>query len=194
MPAKDITVDVLENPSVIWDGTKYIIVLGEGVKQFRPFTQAGEVWLNGKLQDRPFQTSSGDQVEYRPYSQEGRLTWELQVLFYGMSVVAKVRHEQAGHYILPKDLSAMKDIDLSQVAVWESLPAVGEIWDELRLDADLQQLKVVHGRRPGIWSEIMAVQGVGEVVIAVATPPYTDGKSQITKLCRHHSGDFRGRE
>ncbi len=171
MPAKDITVDVLENPSVIWDGTKYIIVLGEGVKQFRPFTQAGEVWLNGKLQDRPFQTSSGDQVEYQPYSQEGRLTWELQVLFYGMSVVAKVRHEQAGHYILPKDLSAMKDIDLSQVAVWESLPAVGEIWDELRLDADLQQLKVVHGRRPGIWSEIMAVQGVGEVVIAVATPP-----------------------
>lgn len=171
MPEKDITVDVLEKPSVIWDGTKYIIVLGEGVKQFRPFAQAGEVWLNGMLQDKPFQISSGDQVEYQPYSQEGRLTWEMQVLFYGMSVVAKVRHEQAGHYILPKDLSAMKDIDLAQVAIWESLPAVGEIWDETRLNMDLQQLKVVHGRRPGIWSEIMAVRGVGEVVIAVATAP-----------------------
>ena len=171
MPEKDITVDVLEKPSVIWDGTKYIIVLGEGVKQFRPFAQAGEVWLNGMLQDKPFQISSGDQVEYQPYSQEGRLTWEMQVLFYGMSVVAKVRHEQAGHYILPKDLSAMKDIDLAQVAIWESLPAVGEIWDETRLNMDLQQLKVVHGRRPEIWSEIMAVQGVGEVVIAVATAP-----------------------
>ena len=170
MSDEDITLEVVEKSKAIWDGTKYSIALAKDVKQFCPFTRAGEVWLNGKLQDKPFQTCSTDQVEYQPYSQGGRLTWELQILFYGMSVVAKVWHEQAGHYVLPKELPAMREIDLAQVASWESLPFVGEIWDETRLNADLQQLKVIHGRRPGIWSEITAVQGVGEVVIAVATP------------------------
>ncbi|MFZ3130833.1 MAG: FapA family protein [Desulfosporosinus sp.] len=160
----------LTSNQVIWDGTRYIIALGEGVKQFRPSKKAGEVWLNGKLQDKPFRISSGDQVEYHPLIQGGLLTWELQVRFQGLSVVAKVRHELAGHYVLPKDLPAMEEIDLAQVATWESLPALGEFWDETRLNADLEQLKVVHGRRFGIWPEIMAVQGVGEVVIAVATP------------------------
>jgi len=153
-----------------WDGTKYIIALGEGAKQFRPFPQAGGVWLNGKLQDKPFRISAGDQVEFHPCTQEGRLTWEMQVRFHGLSVVAKVRHELPGHYVLPKDLPAMEDIDLAQVATWEDLPAVGEIWDEAKLNADLEQLKVVHGRRLGVWQEIMAVRGIGEVVIAVATP------------------------
>ncbi|HUX46858.1 MAG TPA: flagellar assembly protein A, partial [Desulfosporosinus sp.] len=161
---------ILTSSQAIWDGTKYSIALGEGVKQFRPFIQAGEVWLNGELQDKPFRISSGDRVEYHPYAQGGLLTWEMQVRFYGLSAVVKVRHEQPGHYTLPKDLPAMEEIDLAQVTIWESLPATGEIWDETRLNADLDQLKVVHGRRLGIWPEIMAVQGVGEVVIAVATP------------------------
>ena len=170
---EDITLEVgplLTSSQAIWDGTKYSIALGEGVKQFRPFIQAGGVWLNGKLQDKPFRISSGDQVEYHPCAQGGLLTWELQVRFQGLSVVAKVRHELPGHYFLPKDLPAMEEIDLAQVATWESLPALGEFWDETRLNADLEQLKVVHGRRHGIWPEIMAVQGAGEVVIAVATP------------------------
>ena len=170
MPEEDITTDAVGKSRAIWDGTKYIIALGQGVKQFHPFIQGGKVWLQGKLQEKPFPTRSGDQIEYHPYSREAILTWELQVLFYGMSVVAKVRHEQAGHYILPKDLPATEDLDLAQVASWESLPNLGEIWDETRLNADLQRLKVVHGRRQDIWSEIVAVQGVGEVVIAVATP------------------------
>lgn len=170
---EDVTLEVvplLTSSQAIWDGTKYSIALGEGVKQFRPFIQAGGVWLNGKLQDKPFRISSGDQVEYHPYAQGGLLSWELQVRFQGLSVVAKVRHELPGHYFLPKDLPAMEEIDLAQVATWESLPVLGEIWDETRLNADLEQLKVVHGRRLGIWPEIMAVQGVGEVVIAIATP------------------------
>ncbi|HZK53833.1 MAG TPA: FapA family protein [Desulfosporosinus sp.] len=179
MPEKDITVHLVEKTTTIWDGNKYSIALGEGVKQFRPFTKAGEVYLNGKVQDKPFETSSGDLVEYQPYSESGRLNWDLQVLFYGMSVVAKVRHEQAGHYTLPKDFSATKEIDLAQLVVWESLPAVGEFWDELRLKADLQKLKVVHGYRPGIWEEIQAVQGLGEVVIAVATPAVQTENSKL---------------
>jgi len=153
-----------------WDGTKYIISLGDGVKQFRPFIPAGQVWLNGKLQDKPFKISCGDQVEYQPYVHSGLLTWEMQVRFHGLSVVAKVRHILPGHYFLPKDLPDLEELDLAQVATWESLPALGEVWNETRLNADLEQLKVVHGRRYGIWPEIMAVQGVGEVVIAVATP------------------------
>lgn len=169
----------LTSSQAIWDGTKYIIALGEGVKQFRPFIQAGGVWLNGKLQDKPFRISYGDQVEYHPYAQGGLLTWEMQVRFHGLSVVAKVRHELAGHYFLPKDLPAMEEIDLAQVATWESLPILGEIWDETRLNADLEQLKVVHGRRLGIWPEIMAVQGVGEVVIAVATPAVPSEQAKL---------------
>lgn len=162
--------EIRQASQAIWDGTKYIFVLGEGVKQMRPFVQAGGLWLNGKLQDKPFRISLGDQVEYQPYAQAGRLTWEMQVRFHGLSVVAKVRHELPGHYILPKDLPAGEEIDLAQVATWESLPVLGEVWNEARLNADLEQLKVVHGRRPGVWSEITAVQGVAEVVIAVATP------------------------
>lgn len=162
--------EIRQASQAIWDGTKYIFVLGEGVKQMRPFIQAGGLWLNGKLQDKPFRIGPGDQVEYQPYTQAGRLTWEMQVRFHGLSVVAKVRHELPGHYILPKDLPAVEEIDLAQFTSWESLPFLGEIWNEARLNADLEQLKVVHGRRPGVWSEITAVQGVAEVVIAVATP------------------------
>ncbi|MGI6119915.1 MAG: DUF342 domain-containing protein [Desulfosporosinus sp.] len=163
---------MLLTPSqAIWDGTKYIIVLGKGVKKFCPFRMAGEVWLNGKLQDKPFPISSEDQVEYYPDVQKGLLTWELQVRFSGLSVVAIVRHELPGRYVLSSELPVTEEIDLAKVVTWESLPPMGEMWDERRLNADLEQLKIVHGRRPEIWSEIMAVRGVGEVVIAVATPP-----------------------
>lgn len=161
---------LLASSQTIWDGTKYIFAFGEGVKLFRPFTQAGEVCLNGKVQDKPFRISYGDLVEYQPYASEGILTWELQVRFYGLSVVAKVRHDLPGHYILPKDLPALEEIDLAQFATWESSSALGEFWDEARLKEDLDQLKVVHGRRLGIWPEIMAIEGVEEVVVAEATP------------------------
>lgn len=160
----------LTSSQAIWDGTKYIIALGEGLKQFRPFIPAGEVRLNGKLQEKPFPISYGDIVEYYPSVQGGRLTWEMQVRFHGLSVVAKVRHELAGHYFLPKELPASEEIDLAKLATWESLPALGELWNETRLKADLERLKIVHGLRCEIWPEIMAVQGIGEVIIAVATP------------------------
>ncbi|HWQ41847.1 MAG TPA: FapA family protein [Desulfosporosinus sp.] len=154
---------------VNWDGTKYVISLSEGVKQFRPFLEAGEVWLNGKRQDKSFQVSFGDQVEFHPITKEGNLSWELQVRFSGLSVVAKVRHELPGHYILPKDLPALEEIDLEKYVTWESLPAQGEIWDEARLNGDLEQINVVHGRRSDSWQEILAVEGRGEVVVAEAT-------------------------
>ncbi|MHB8073757.1 FapA family protein [Desulfosporosinus fructosivorans] len=161
---------LLTSSQAIWDGTKYMITPGEGCKLLLPFMKAGEVWMNGKLQDRPFRICPGDQVEYHPCVYEGTLTWDMQVRFHGLSAVAKVRHELPGRYILPKDLPALEEINLAQVATWESLPATGEVWDETRLNADLNQLKVVHGRRPEAWSEIMAVRGVGEVVIAATTP------------------------
>ena len=160
----------LTSSQVSWDGTKYSLVLGEGVKLVRPYKQAGEVRLNGKPQDQPFRTSFGDRVEYQPWVQEGLLTWEMVVRFYGLSVVAKVRHELPGHYCLPDAFPTLEELDLAQVAVWENLPGTGEIWDETRLKADLENSKVVHGRRLGVWQEILAVQGVGEVVLAVATP------------------------
>ena len=160
------------NPSqIIWDGTKYVIFPSEGVKLFIPFMQAGEVWLNGVYQDKPFQISYGDQVEFHPLVQAGQLTWDLDVRFQGLSVVAKVKHELPGRYILADELPPAEVIDLAQYVSWESLPAQGEVWDEARLNADLEQLKVVYGLRTGIWAEIMAIEGVGEVVIAEATLP-----------------------
>ena len=195
LPPQDITLEVVDKPGIFsrqwkvrlswtdqilqtlstasqvsWDGTKYIITVGEGCKLFHPFVKAGEVWLNGRLQDKPFQICSEDRVEYHPHTHEGILNWELQVRFHGLSVVAKVQHEQPGHYILPKELPATEELELAQVATWESQPALGEIWDETKLNADLEQLKVVHGRRIESWAEIMDVQRVGEVVVAVATP------------------------
>lgn len=191
--------EIRQDSQAIWDGTKYIISLGEGVKQVRPFIKGGAVWLNGKLQDKPFRISFGDRVEYHPCVNGGILTWEMQIRFHGLSAVAKVRHELPGHYILPKDLPAGEEIDLAQVASWQSLPTFGEIWNESRLDADLAQLKVVHGRRPGVWSEIIAVQGVGEVIVAVATPAIPTehakledfvGKTQVSLEAGDKSVDF----
>lgn len=162
----------------IWDGSKYILTFNESVYMFCPFLKAGEVWLNGKLQEKPFRISPGDQVEYYPHMQKGSLTWDLQVRSRGLSVVAIVRYEPAGLYVLSTEFPLTEEIDLARIVTWESLPAMGEMWDESRLDADLDQLKIVHGRRPEAWSEIMAVQGVGEVVVAVATPavPPEDAK------------------
>lgn len=62
-----------QSPSqqVNWDGSKYVIAAGESVKKILPFIQAGEVWLNGKHQDRPFHITLGDQVEFHPFFQLG---------------------------------------------------------------------------------------------------------------------------
>ncbi len=181
---KDETLQNLQEPLLTptlasWDGAKYVISLGEGVKQFRTFTQAGEVRLNGKCQDKVFRVSLGDQVEFQPLTKGGKLSWELQVRFNGLSVVAKVRHELPGHYVLSNVLSALEEIDLEKYVTWENLPAQGEIWDEARLNGDLAQINVVHGRRSESWQEIIAVRGTGEVVVAVATLPVPSEHAQL---------------
>ncbi|AET70255.1 putative polymerase with PALM domain, HD hydrolase domain and Zn ribbon [Desulfosporosinus orientis DSM 765] len=156
---------------VIWDGSKYLITLGEGVKQFIPFWDVGEVKFKGIIQDKPFRVSHGDQVEFYPLVQAGFLTWELEIRFQGLSVAAKVKHELPGHYILPDNLPVEEEINLAQYVTWESLPAQGEIWDEAKLNSDLEHLNIVHGRRKEAWKEIMDVKGSKEVVVAEATLP-----------------------
>jgi len=169
---QDKTQALMLNPSqAIWEGNKYVISPSEGVKQIIPYSKAGEVWFNGVLQDKPFQVSLGNSLEFHPLLQVGQLTWELEVRFQGLSVVAKVKHELPGRYILAQALPGAEVLDLAQYVSWENLPAQGVIWDEARLKADLEQLKVVHGLRQGIWEEILAVNGVGEVVLAEATLP-----------------------
>ncbi|MDP4159535.1 MAG: FapA family protein [Bacillota bacterium] len=162
-----------------WDGTKYVLTLGEGVKRIIPFNQVGEIWVNGSLEEKPFSPNLEDQVEFYPKTKTGHLTWDLIVRFQGLSVVAKVRHEPSGHFILPRDLPAGEEVDLAQCASWVAIPGQGEFWDEGRLNADLEQLKIVHGQRDGIWSEILAVQGVGEVSIAEATLPVPCQHAQL---------------
>ena len=194
---EDITFEVLEKPSLFsrqwkvrliwneltlqapaisssqafWDGIKYTLALEEGVKRLIPSDQVGEIRVNGRLQQEAFDVSLKDQIEFYPKTQTSHLTWKLQVLLQGLSAVAKVRHELAGHYTLPQDLPVGEEIDIAQCATWESLAAQDEIWDEAKLNSDLEQLKIVHGLRREIWSEILAVKGVDEVVIAEATLP-----------------------
>jgi len=170
---------LLDPSQAIWDGTKYLIIPSDGVKTFIPYQQAGEVWLNGVLQSEPFKVNLGDQVEFYPLVQKGLLVWELDVRFQGLSIVAKVKHEQPGRYVLAKDLPTEAELDLAQYVSWESLPSQEGMWDEARLHADLQHLKVVHGKRQGIWAEIMAVKGLGEVVVAEATLPVAPIHSQL---------------
>lgn len=161
------------------DGTKYLIVLGKGVKLFRPYIEAGELWFNNKRQDKPFRVSFGDQVEFQPYSSAGQLTWALQIAPHSLSVVAKVKHEFPGHYILREVLPACEEINLNNYVSWELLPSQGETWDEQKLKADLEQLKVIYGFRPESWSEILSVKGEGEVVIAEATLPIPPEHARI---------------
>lgn len=175
----------------IWDGIKYIFNLSGAVKQIHPANNIGEVWLNGNIQFTPFRASSEDRVEYYPIIQKGLLNWELQVRFNGLSVAAKVKHELPGQYFLPEELPDVDDLYLPKLATWrDTLPAgrvvspagpdapaagqdmspADDYWDEAKLNADLERLMIVHGRRQEAWEEIMAVRGVGEVVIASATP------------------------
>lgn len=169
--AEEIVRGILTPCQASWDGTKYVIVPAEGIKRFRPFSAAGEVWFNGNRQDKPFSLSSGDQVEFHPKVSVGQLTWELIVLRLGLSVVAKVKHELPGHYVLAEDIPCVEDFDLEKYVIWESLPSKREYWNEKRLQEDLAQLKVVHGFRPKCWSEIISIKGAGEVIIAEATLP-----------------------
>ncbi|AFM42669.1 putative polymerase with PALM domain, HD hydrolase domain and Zn ribbon [Desulfosporosinus acidiphilus SJ4] len=150
---------------------KYKFIFGEGVKRFAPFTRAGEVNLNGKLQDKPFYVNQGDEVEFYPYEQSGQLTWELEVRKQGLVVAAKVKHELPGRYLLPDELLTQEIFDLAQFARWETLSNGNNEWDEAKLNSDLDQLKVVYGRRPQCWTEIMSVEGTGEVIVAEATLP-----------------------
>lgn len=166
----------------LWDGTTYRITVGEGVKGLRPYSPAGRVLFNGVVQDKPFAVAAGDQVEFQPFVQEGHLTWELKVRFNGLSVAAEVKHELAGSHILKNELPVAEILDLAQCVTWQSLPGRGVIWDEAKLKEDLAGLKVVHGVRPGVWTEIMAVRGSGEVVVANAILPTPSEHAKIENL------------
>lgn len=179
MPEKDVEVSLLTHNQVVWDGARYVIVLGEGVEKFIPFQKSGKIWFNDVLQDQPFRISQGDKVEFHPLVQVGRLTWDIEIRFQGLSVEAKVRHELPGRYILDETIPVMKEIDLAQYVTWQDLPAQGEFWDEGRLNAELEHLKIVHGRKPNLWQEIQAIEGVGEVVVAEATLPVPPEDAQL---------------
>ncbi|WP_407307385.1 DUF342 domain-containing protein [Desulfosporosinus sp. SB140] len=163
----------------IWSDNKYLIVPGEGTKIIVPFAQAGEVLLNGTVQGRPFKAKSGDLIEFHPITQAESLTWELEARFYGMLVVAKVKHDLGGRYVLPEDLSSLDEISLEKLVVWEESRDQGELWDEVKLLDDLKTLKVVYGYRPECWTEIMSVKGVQEVEIAAAKAPEPSENAQL---------------
>ncbi|MDQ7096197.1 FapA family protein [Desulfosporosinus sp. PR] len=163
----------------IQSDNKYLIIPEEGMKTIVPCARVGELRLNGTVQDWPFQANRGDIIEFCPVTKAENLTWELEVRFYGMLVVAKVKHELGGRYVLPQDPSGLEEICLEKLVVWEESQDQGEIWDEAKLLADLKNLKVIYGYRPECWSEISAVKGVQEVEIAVAKAPVPSENAQL---------------
>lgn len=158
---------------------RFEIIAGEGVGQVIPCRHGGELFVNGELQEKAFYPQPSDKIEYRPFREPGELTWELEVRFQGVAVAAKVKHKKSGKYILTLEIPPGTVLDLDANLQWQDLPPEGEIWDEGRLDTDLRDLKVVYGKRPECWSEILAVKGKGEVVVAEATLPIPPQPAQL---------------
>ena len=164
----------------VWDGVKYDLTFEDGIEMFRPYAQSGDVLLNGQAQDKPFRLNMGDEVQFHPIVQKGLLTWDLEVRFAGLSVVANVKHEPAGRYVLPAEFTVSKECNLEKFVSWEDMVPEGESWDEAKLKADLEKLKIVYGVRSEAWSDILEVQGAGEVVIAEATVPLAPEHAKLT--------------
>lgn len=178
-PESELIEPVLTSSQACWDGVKFVLTLGEGVKRLIPSKKVGELRVNGLVHETPFSPNIEDRIEFYPKTKSGLLTWELNLRFQGLSAVAKVRHEQAGHYILPPIFSATEEINLELCVEWEAIPPEGEFWDEARLYADLEALKIVHGLRQGVWSEFLAVKGFGEIIVAEATMPVPCQHAQL---------------
>ncbi len=171
IPSEDLDLKQVETSSTAsWEDNRYIIKPGDGLTKIIP-CQSGEVLCNGVIQEKPFFYVKGDIIEFRPFLEPGKLNWVLDVYFEGLSVIAKVIHSEPGTYVLPEKFDAMASLDLAKYIEWHDLPSEGDFWDEAHLEKDLEQLRIVHGRQPQAWLNILNVAGRGEVVIAEATLP-----------------------
>ena len=155
----------------VWQEGKYALRLAPQVERIMPAPGAGELKINGLVKEQPTAVGPADVIEFVPYRVPGHLTWRIEVRDKGLLAVALVKHEQARRYMLPSAIPGAPVLDLSQQVRWEPIPPEGEYWDEARLEASLGEQKIVHGRKPHVWSEILAVNGQGEVVVAEATLP-----------------------
>lgn len=171
------TEEVLVN--IEWDGERYIIDPGPEVEEIFPPRRGGEMRVNGEPFDQAVTLKPGDVIEFIPWLEPGELKWELEVRFQGAAVFAKVQQKSAGRYALMAKIPRAQQLDLDRYLVWEDLPPSGEIWDKDKLNSDLQELKVTHGRRNQAWDEILAVRGSGEVVVAEAILPIPPSPPQL---------------
>jgi hypothetical protein len=182
LPQTDSEISSKNSESKVrWEENRYIIVPGDGVISFIPCLE-GEILCNGVVQEMPFYPEKRDIIEFRPFREPGQLTWELEVRFQGLSLIAKVKHTKPGMYVLPETITSHASLDLANYLEWKELPPEGQYWDETRLDKDLEQLGVINGKNPQAWAEIQKVVGVGEVVIAEASLPIAPQAAKLEDL------------
>lgn len=184
-PAETQEPSVLEQSLVIsrscWEENRYVIVPGEGLINIIPCIE-GEILCNGMVQEKPFFPEKSDVLEFRPLREPGCLTWELEVRFQGLSLIAKVKHTRPGMYILAETISTYSSLDLAKHVEWKDLPPEGQYWDKNHLDEDLKQLGVVYGINKQAWSDIQKVVGTGEVIIATADLPIAPQEANLEDL------------
>lgn len=157
----------------IWDeeGKRYRLTITDPVRQIVPCPEAGALYWNGEFQEEAFRVSEGDEIEFIPAIKNGLRVWEIEVPKSGLTAIAKVRHEKPGRYTLPEGITADVILRWKKLVVWrDSLPA-GEYWGEERLNEDLKRMGIVHGVHPSAWTNLQAIEGTKDVVLAEATLP-----------------------
>lgn len=169
---------------------KYVITIPEGIKFVVPFPPAGKLIWRKKIQEKAFMVEKGEIVEYFPFSSQGELTWQLEILDQGLKAIAKVNHFKPGSYALMQELPITPVWRLEEVAYWQDIASEGVFWDQKKLLADLQGAGIVYGIRPTIWEDIQAVNGQGIVVIAEGTPPVAPSPPQLTNLISQEEATY----
>jgi uncharacterized protein len=161
---------------------KYTLNLTDGVKSVEPYPLAGAVYKNGQVQTVSFRVELGDTLEFYPVSKLGQLSWKLNISAQGLQAVAVVTHEKAGQFTLPEVIPQDATLCLKNIVVWQDAVPEGEYWDKEKFEADLLQSEITYGVHPWAWSNILATEGLEEVIIAEGNPPIPPEPSRIEDL------------
>lgn len=150
---------------------KYTLELVDTIMFIMPYPPSGVLYMNGQVQELPFQAVPGGILEFYPVFSLGYLTWELDIRDQGLTGVAKVTHKKAGRSTLPEVIPADVTIHLENIVGWLDAEPEGQYWDEEKFKADLGDQGIIQGVHPLAWSRILSVEGVKEVIIAEGVQP-----------------------
>lgn len=135
-----------------------------------PLPSAGKLLWNGEQCTAPFKGKAGDTLTFIPNKMPGVLAWKLEIVKQGLSVIANVEHEQAGHYVFQLPNLDKNTINIADYVQYQTDLAERSNEREM-FEAEVQRLRLVFGFRTQAWEDMLAVKGRGVVVIAEARLP-----------------------